>query len=171
MSSGPDWIRVARVLGAHGTAGELSCELLGGDRSRLPPGLVLRVAERQLRLAAVRGEGERLICSLEGVADRGAASQLAGAYLEVAAEQARLLPEGEFFHFQLVGLQVRDRQGRHRGAVVDVEVYPAHDVYVVRGAAGEQRVPAVRQAVMEIDAAEGWMTVDDGYLEEWVDAV
>jgi ribosomal 30S subunit maturation factor RimM len=54
---------------------------------------------------------------------------------------------------------------------VEVEPYPAHDVYVVRTPASELRVPAVREAVLAIDLEQHWITVAEPYLEEWIDAV
>ncbi len=162
---------MARVRGAHGTSGELAVELLGGEPGRLRPGLELRVGAETVRLRSVRGQGERLICALDGVEDRARAARLTGCYLEVERTQVRPLPQGEYFHYQLVGLHVRDRQGRSRGEVVSVETYPAHDVYVLRSGDKELRVPAVRQAVVEIDTIKGQITVADGYLEGWVDAL
>ncbi len=171
MSDLPEWVRVARVLRPHGVTGELSVELLGGDRGRLLPGMTLRAPEGELVLESVRGDGSHLICRFAGLGDRDAAASLSGVYLEVARAELRPLPPGEFFHFQLVGLEVEDPEGRNRGELVDVEAYPAHDVYVVRTAAAELRVPAVKEAVLGIDLDRHRITVAERYLEAWVDAV
>jgi 16S rRNA processing protein RimM len=167
----PEWVRVARVLRPHGLAGELTVELLGGERGRLLPGMALRGPQGELVLASVRGDGSQLICRFLGIGARDAAARLSGVYLEVAATELRPLPPGEFFHFQLVGLEVEDQEGRRRGELVDVEAYPAHDVYVVRTGASELRVPAVREAVLGIDLGRHRITVAERYLEAWVDAV
>jgi 16S rRNA processing protein RimM len=151
--------------------GEVTVELLGGDRGRLLPEMALRTPSGELQLESVRGEGRDLICRFRGLADREAVAPLSGTYLEVAATDLRPLPPGEFFHFQLVGLVVEDAEGRSRGELVDVEAYPAHDVYVVRTAASELRVPAVREAVLSIDLERQRMTVAEPYLEAWIDAV
>lgn len=171
MSDLPEWIRVARVLRPHGVAGEVYLELLGGERNRLVPGSVLRAQSAELVVSSIRGEGPHLICRFEGIDDREAASRLSGAYLEVAIQELRPLPPGEFFHFQLVGLEVEDEEGRPRGQLVDVEAYPAHDVYVIRTSASELRVPAVKEAVLGIDLDRHRIRVAEPYLEAWVDAV
>lgn len=171
MSGRPQWVRVARVLRPHGVEGEVTIELLGGDRERLRPGLALRGPGGEFLVESVRGEGRQLICRLAGLKDRDQASALSGGYLEVAGSELRPLPPGEYFHFQLVGLEVRDPEGRRRGELVDVEAYPAHDIYVVRTPSSELRVPAVREAVLAIDLAEQRITVAEPYLEAWVDAV
>ena len=166
-----EWVRVARVLRPHGVDGEIAIELLGGDRGRLRSGMVLRGPRGDVTLESVRGEGNRLLCRLLGVGDREQAAALGGGYLEVARSDSRPLAEGEFFHFQLVGLEVHDPEGRKRGELVEVEPYPAHDVYVVRTPASELRVPAVREAVLAIDLEQHRITVAEPYLAEWIDAV
>jgi 16S rRNA processing protein RimM len=171
LTAAPEWVRVARVLRPHGVGGEVAIELLGGDRERLRPGMELRGPQGEVTLEAVRGEGSRLICRLRGVDGRDQAAAISGGYLEVARSDSRPLADGEFFHFQLVGLEVQDPEGRRRGELVDVEAYPAHDVYVVRTPASELRVPAVREAVLSIDLDQHKITVAEPYLEEWVDAV
>ncbi|HUY08788.1 MAG TPA: ribosome maturation factor RimM [Candidatus Dormibacteraeota bacterium] len=171
MSGLPEVIRVARVLRPHGVAGEVSVELLGGERGRLVPGMRLRASAGEIVLESVRGDGSHLICRFAGIGDRDAAASLSGVYLEVASAELRPLPPGEYFHFQLIGLEVEDPQGRTRGELVDVEAYPAHDIYVVRSAAAELRVPAVKEAVLGIDLERHRVTVAERYLEAWVDAV
>lgn len=171
MIQGQEFVRVAVVLRPHGRGGEVTVELLGGDRGRLRPGLEVRSELGPFRIEEVRGGQQRLICRLSGVEDPLAAARLRGRYLEVPVADARVLPEGEFFHFQLLGLEVRDRSGRPRGEVVDVEVYPANDVYLVRSGDRELRVPATREAVLGVDLERQVMTVADPFLEEWVDAL
>jgi 16S rRNA processing protein RimM len=171
LTAEPEWVRVARVLRPHGVDGEIAIELLGGDRERLRQGMQLRGPEGDVTVESVRGEGNRLICRLRGFGAREQAAALSGGYLEVAPSESRALAEGEFFHFQLVGLEVHDPAGRKRGELVEIEPYPAHDVYVVRTPASELRVPAVREAVLSIDLEQHRITVAEPYLEEWVDAV
>lgn len=171
MSRSPAWVRAARVVKPHGIDGELSLEMLGGDRDRLPPGTVVRAGAAVLTVEEARASARGLICRLTGISDRDAAAALSGSYLEVEGTTVRRLPLGEFFHYQLVGLKVVDEHGLVRGRVVDVEPYPANDVYVVKTEAGEVRVPAVRQAIADVDLAAATMTVGSAYLEGWVDAV
>jgi len=141
VNEAPSRLRVAWVRRAHGTAGELALELLGG-----PPE----------RLRAAR---------LEGVETREAAQRLVGTYLEVDRAAARSLPPGEYFHFQLVGLAVVDEDGQPVGELSDVETYPHHDVYVVRTPVGEARLPAVRDVVRAVDLDQGRMVVRRQALE------
>ena len=92
MTERPDWVRVARVLRPHGLGGELTVELLGGERGRLLPGMDMRGPQGEVRLESVRGDGKQLICRFSGIADRDAAANLSGGYLEVEASELRPLP-------------------------------------------------------------------------------
>lgn len=171
MSSDPQWVRAARVVKPHGLGGEVCLEMLGGGPQRLSPGSRVRSSQGFLEVETIREAGSMVLGRLSGIADRDAAAQLSGSYLEVSGDQLRPLPEGEYFHFQLVGLEVRDPSGRVQGELVEVEPYPANDVYVVRTKAGELRVPAVRQAVLSIDLAARAMIVARDFLEDPVDAL
>jgi 16S rRNA processing protein RimM len=76
------------------------------------------------------------------------------------------LPEGEFFVFDLIGCEVFEQtSGLQIGIVVDVETYPANDVYVVKIADDKQlQVPAVSEFVKDIDVIEKRMVVDTSNL-------
>ena len=171
MIAGPEWVRAARVVKPHGIEGEVCLEMLGGGPRRLTPGSQVRSSQGLLQVEGVREAGQFVLGRLSGIADRDAAASLCGGYLEVAGDQLRPLPEGEYFHFQLVGLEVRDESGRVQGELVEVESYPANDVYVVRTDRGELRLPAVRHAIIGIDLMARVMTVASGFLEDPVDAL
>ena len=164
-------IRVARVVKPHGLDGTLVLEMLGGSPDRLVPGSTVMVDGAELRVEDAHPVGRGTLCHLAGVQDLAAASKLTGRYLEVSRAELRPLPEGEHFDFELIGLRVLDSRGEVRGTVIDVEPYPAHDVYLLRLGEHDLRIPAVRAAVKEISIAAGTMTVADDYLREWVDAI
>ncbi|MHB1524828.1 MAG: ribosome maturation factor RimM [Candidatus Dormibacteria bacterium] len=171
MIAGPEWVRAARVVKPHGVDGEVCLEMLGGGPRRLTPGSEVRSPRGVLQIDGIREAGNFVLGRLSGISDRDAAATLCGGYLEVAADQLRPLPEGEYFHFQLIGLEVQDESGHVQGELIEVESYPANDVYVVRTGRGELRIPAVRHAVTGIDLAGRVMTVASAFLEDPVDAL
>lgn len=164
-------MRVARVTRAHGLRGEVVLEMLGGGADRLAAGEPVRVSGGEVRIEAIRPAAPLVLCRFQGVDDRARAQTLVGEYLEVPAGEVRPLPADEYFHFQLVGLRVRDEDGRERGTVADIEEYPANDIVVVETPSGQALVPAVHDAVLNVDLVKGEMTVARRFLEEWVDAI
>jgi len=168
--SAPARLRVARVVRAHGVRGEVRVEPLGGDASRFHPGLRLhvdhlggesgRVPPTVVRSA--RPLGDHVLLAFEGIEDPERAAALKDAYLSVDAEHARSLSEGEWFVWQLVGMEVCDTRGTPLGTVDDVEPGVASDILVVRRGEHVRRFPMVGAFVTDVDMDSGRVT-----LEPW----
>jgi 16S rRNA processing protein RimM len=156
----PD-LRIGRVLKAHGVKGAVRVELLSDFPDRFAPGQEVVVAGRRLTVARSQGEGGSLLVTFEGIDDRDAAAQLAGAYCTVPLAEARALPADRYYHFQLVGLTVVDaHHARELGQVAEVLTYPANDVLRVTGPNREILIPMIRSVVRSIAPAKGTITVD-----------
>ena len=119
-------------------------------------------------LEAVRPHKGVLLVKLEGVEDRDAAEELRGMLVQVPMEDAVPLEEGEYYHFQLIGVDVETETGEWLGRVADVIATGAADVFVVRGPRGEVLLPAIEDVILELDTEERKMTVHllPGMLEE-----
>jgi 16S rRNA processing protein RimM len=163
----PDRLVVGRVLRPHGVRGELSVQVLSDAPERFAPGAELGVGDpdgpgplESAVVQAARLHQGRLLLSLEGVEDRGAADRLRGAWLSIPVAAARPLDPGEFWPHQLVGLTVVDRQGRERGRVADVLPGAAHDLLAVELPGGASAlVPAVA-ALVTVELEAGRVLVD-----------
>jgi 16S rRNA processing protein RimM len=81
------------------------------------------------------------------------AARLTNRALAVPRSQAVVLPDDTYYIFDLIGCDVLEEDtGRLIGRVVDVERYPANDVYVIESASGKVlRCLAVRQFVRKVD--------------------
>jgi 16S rRNA processing protein RimM len=157
----PASIRVGFVRRAVGLGGEVEVEPLGGNPQRFEPGSVLRAAGGEVRVERAHPAGGRVLrLKLAGIDGRDAADRLRGKYLEVAATDLAELPQGEYYEWQLLGLQVVDPGGHRLGRLEEVLEYPANDVYRVEGRGGELLVPAIREVVREVDLKAGRMVVD-----------
>ena len=103
---------------------------------------------------------DELIIWFRGIRDRGQAQRLAGLWLCVAQSEVPSAEEGEYFHYQLIGLKVRTVDGEDLGELAEILETGSNDVYVVAGLDGEILVPALSRVVREIDIAGGLMVVD-----------
>ena len=155
-----DPVIVARVLGPHGHDGGLSVRLLSDLPGRFDPGRVLLIDQRPYPIAASRqiGSGRGLIW-LEGIATRHQATPLAGKFLAAHPDSSAILEEGEYFHYQLIGMRVRTEEGEELGELQEILETGSNDVYIVRGSEGELLIPAMAQVVREVDVARGAMLV------------
>ena len=85
---------------------------------------------------------------------------LAGAELKVARTPADSLPEGTFFHYDLIGCDVVDARGGTIGTVTAVEGTMEMSRLVVAGARGEVLIPLVAAICTEIDVARRRIVAD-----------
>ena len=69
------------------------------------------------------------------------------------------LPEGQYYHFQLLGMNVRNIAGDQLGAITEILTTGANDVYVVSGTA-EILVPAISGVIVSVDISVSEMVVD-----------
>ena len=162
----PRFLAVGRVLRPHGIRGELRVEIVTGYPERLGQHTDLYLASparpeaaRRYPVEAMRWHRGVLLLKLGGCDDRNTADELRGMLVQVPIEEAVPLEEDEYYHFQIIGMQVETESGESLGQVVDVLETGANDVYVVRGPRGEVLLPAVDEVVIELDLGSRRMVV------------
>jgi 16S rRNA processing protein RimM len=108
---------------------------------------------RKWTVTATRLISGRPVLKFENVDSPEEAARMTNRELAVPRDQLVELPEGAHFVFDLVGCQaVEEGTGALVGEVIDVEKYPANDVYVVRTGEGKTLlVPVVKQYVKRVD--------------------
>ncbi|MBI0432232.1 ribosome maturation factor RimM [Roseomonas sp. KE0001] len=98
------------------------------------------------------------LARIEGVADREAAAKLTGTRLYLARDLLPPPEEEEFYLADLIGLDVRDAEGRALGQVRAVEDYGAGAFLTVAADQGrELLLPFTRAAVPVVDLAGGFL--------------
>ena len=158
-------IRVGQVVGVFGVQGAVKVLPLTDFDDRFRPGseLVLDGVSRHVEWA--REQANNLVVKLSGLDSRTLAELQRGRYLEVPIDAVHRLPEGTYYHHQLVGLEVQTEDGRPLGRIAEVLERPANDVWVAREGNVEHLVPAVRDAVLHVDLDARRVTVADWLLE------
>lgn len=121
----------------------------------------------RLRRLRLHSNQRQAIVDLEGVNDRNAAEEMRGTLVRIRASQLPPPEPGAFFHFQILGLRVRNEAGVDLGAVADIIDAGEVDVYVVRDSEGRESLfPALEDVVLDISPERGEMIVRP---QEWVD--
>ena len=88
------------------------------------------------------------------------AEKLRGQVIEIHHSQLHYLPEGQYYHFQLIGLEVQTIRGEVLGNITDILTASSNDNYVVSGAGGEILIPAVEDIVKSVDLARGCLIIE-----------
>lgn len=168
----PELVRIGQITAPHGVQGAVRAFPLSDfpERFQTLRRVLLGSADRPVGVR-FRGFVKNLvILELEGLTDRDQAEGLRGQYLLVPRSEVHPLPEGYYYDFDLLGIDVVDPEGTHLGQLVHVDhITPVHDLYVVETAPGKRyMVPAVKQFVKEIDLAGGKMVIQPipGLLED-----
>lgn len=156
-------IQMAVIGAAHGIKGELRVKTFTGDPLALADyGPLYAKDGRAFEIAAIRPANEVVVVRFKGVADRNAAEALTGT--ELFVDRAALPDdgdEGEFYHADLVGLQVRDENGAPVGKVFAVQNYGGGDILEIQyqGRKGVL-IPFTQAAVPVVDVSGGFVTID-----------
>jgi 16S rRNA processing protein RimM len=176
----PEWdemVLVGFVARTHGNRGQV---ILNSEsdfaEQRFRPGarLYARIAGgpvEVLEVTAVRFQQGRPIVGLAGFGTIDEAERLAGAELRVPQSDQEPLPDGVYYHHQLVGCEVITSAGEHLGRVRAIEGNGDATRIIVRGPRAEVMIP-LAQEICAIDVAAKRIVVTPpaGLLEvngEW----
>jgi 16S rRNA processing protein RimM len=112
------------------------------------------------RVMSIRGGGRFVIVALEGIKDRNEAEKLKGLEVFVSREQLPDLEEDTYYASDLLGMEVRDEQGRLLGELQEIFDNGAHEVYVVRNDSTKILIPVVQGVVVKVDRGSGKIVVN-----------
>ena len=144
-------IALAAVAGAHGVKGELRLKLFSDSVESLSRHEKMHVGGVERRLLFVRDGGKTAVARFEGVADRGAAEALRGALIEIDRADLPPLEEGEYYHADVIGLPVVDREGNAMGEVTAIENYGAGDLLEVERDGKRSLIP-FRDGIADLES-------------------
>ena len=156
----PGYVAVGFVRGPHGLRGELKVDPLTGHPQRFQRGATLQAGGRTYTVRSAHMHQRTLLLQIEGIDTRSQADASRDLLLEVPESELPALAEGEYYRFQLLGMEVVDGEGRSLGRIEEVLETGANDVYAVRNAEGELLVPAIDSVVKQVDLAGGRMVVE-----------
>lgn len=142
-------VTLAAITGAHGVAGEVRLKLFGEGVAALKRYRAFN--DSALTVVKLKDDGKGgAIARFAEVPDRTAAEKLRGTALTVRRSEMPALPEGEYYHADLIGLPAVSTDGEALGECVAVENFGAGDVIEIRKADGKKfMVPMKAEAVPE----------------------
>jgi 16S rRNA processing protein RimM len=167
-SGEPMFLVIGRLRRPHGVMGEISMEVLTDFPERIGKGSTLLVGDshREMAIEGIRPHGDGLLIKFFGMNDRDSVGVLRNEMVYKQADNLPELPEGEFYHHQLVGLKVISEDGSSLGELREILETGANDVYRVVAEDGKELLlPAIESVILEVKLDEGCMTVR---LQEWL---
>lgn len=163
-------IRLGSVTGSHGIKGWIKVFSYTDPTSAIfdySP-WILRKGDSTKNVVVENGQvhGKKLIASVEGIDSRNMADELAGYEIHVDRAALPELEEGDFYWFQLEGMNVVNSRGDLLGAVNHMLETGANDVMVVRPVENsidntERLIPFVEdEVVQKVDREVGEILVE-----------
>jgi 16S rRNA processing protein RimM len=123
-----------------------------------------------LEIAQFRMQAGRPVVRFDAIESMDQAETLRGFELRVPESELGALPENVWYHHQLLGSDVRTKDGREVGKVVGIQGPTERSILVIEGPEGNALVPLVEEfcrvdvaaKVVEIDPPEGLLEVNRG---------
>ncbi len=159
------YLAIGRIVRAHGVRGELSVMVLTDFPERFASTEWVYLGDEfeanAYKLLKHRWHKQNVLLTFEGITTRTEAEKFIGQMVQIPVEEAMPLPEGSFYLFELVGLQVFTTTGDLLGVITDVLETGANDVLVVKtGDEKEVLLPNIPDVVKTVDLDAGKMTIE-----------
>jgi 16S rRNA processing protein RimM len=164
----PEWLPFGVLGRPHGVRGAIALRPFAPEGEGLdrvvPPLRALVVGSGGIAAVCVTGV-QRIpgaaVLRIEGISSREAAASLTGMELRLARAELPALGPGEFYVEDLLGCEVVDTLGRHRGRVRGLYWNGAQAVLTIAGEDGEEAlVPAVPAFIQAADPATSRVVID-----------
>lgn len=140
--------------------GEIKVEVMTDFPDRFEPRRKLYIDGHPLTIDRSRPLKEDIVLKFTNIDDIESASKLQGKALEIPLNEAHPLPEGKYYRFQLIGLEVVNTAGESVGKITEILPTASNDVYIVRGNRGEILIPAIDDVVKSTDLEKGQMVIE-----------
>ena len=167
----PAFSAIGRVRRPHGVRGEVLVELLTDFPEHLDRGVIVFAGEdhQPLMIRSTRVHKDSLLLTFEGIDNPEQAGRFRNEFLYSLARERLPLPEGEYYHDELIGLNVVTEEGERLGQVTEILETGANDVFVVRHPGGDEiLLPAISEVVLDVDLHKAEMRIHliPGMLDE-----
>jgi 16S rRNA processing protein RimM len=164
-------VPVGEIVATHGLLGWLKVNpfnpettAIAGDRQ-----LILEKDGRRTgqQLESSKRNKRQILIKLLGVDGIDDAQKWIGAIICIDADALEPLKPGQYYHYQVVGLEVYALSGERIGVITRVWSTPGGELYVVQGATKEFLIPAVKEIIEKVDFTAGRVIINppEGLLD------
>ncbi|HJO81730.1 MAG: ribosome maturation factor RimM [SAR202 cluster bacterium] len=151
---------VGIITGAWGLNGHVKVQPDTDFPDRFEPDATLYLRSRPIKVRSSRPAKGSYVVKLDSASNRTEAEALRGQFLTLPQADLQELPEGHYYHFDLLDMAVYTDEGEHLGRIKEVLSTRGNDVYVVeRDGSSDLLVPAISRVVREVDVEGQRMTV------------
>jgi 16S rRNA processing protein RimM len=152
--SEPVFLAIGKIRRPHGVRGEMIMEVYTDFPERLLPGVLVFLGPdyQPGQLTRTRWHQGNLLISLDGITTPESAGIWRNQIVYLQAAERPVLPEGEYYQHELIGLTAISESGQLLGLVSEILETGVHDVLVVRPEQGpEILIPFLEALLLKVD--------------------
>ena len=149
----PAFVLVGKLQGVHGISGEIAMRVDTDFPERIRRGRKLYLDEEHqpVKVQRTRWKGKLLLLKLVGFDTPEDVAEFTNKWVFVNVDDIPPLPDGEYYHHQLIGLKVFE-DSECLGTLVSILQTGANDVYILEDAEGKELlIPAIPDVVKNVD--------------------
>lgn len=160
IPSRPEYITIGEILAPRGTKGKIKIKVLTDFPERFAPDSVVYVNHQPMTVASTEWYKGKATVKFNFIDSFEDAERLRGQPIEIHYSQLKSLPEGEYYHFELIGLEVLTTEGELLGKITEILSAKSNDNYIVTGARGQLLIPAIDDVVKSVDLNRGQVIIE-----------
>ena len=155
-----EFIIVGKILTPRGISGKLDVQVETDFPQRFAANSRIYINRQPMTIESSEWHRGKLVIKLNAIDSVDDAQKLRGQFVEIHSSQLYPLPEDQYYHHQIIGLEVQTIQGETLGTIKEVLPGPSNDNYIVAGPRGDILIPAIEDVVKSIDINKGLMIID-----------
>lgn len=164
----PVFLSVGHLLRAHGLIGEMVLHIQTDFPERIKKGKTVYCGteHQKLMITAVREHSRYVLVSFKGINSQETARKFTNKILYVKSNEIDPLPDGLFYHHELLGMDVFDEAGTKLGVLTEILETGANEVFLVSSPDGKEiLIPAIENVLLGVQKEEKRINV---HLPEWL---
>ena len=170
LTGEPLYLSVGFLRRPHGVHGEIIMDLHTDFPERMKRGRKVFIGEeyKPMTFESIRGHANGMLVKLKGVETPEEAGLYRNQWVFIKRKDAPVLPEGQHYHHELLGMKVVDDGGNPLGELMEIIETGANNVYVVRDESGKEiLLPNIPSVILDQDFDLRTMRVHllDGLLD------
>lgn len=153
-SGEPEFLVIGKLGRPHGIHGEILMVVYTDFPERIQPDVTFFVGlhYQPIKLIKRRPHTRGILVTFEDYRAREKIAELRNQLVYVRTSDRPALDQGEYYHHQLLGLEVVDENNKVLGSLSSILETGANEVYIVRDQSGaEILVPAIDSVILDID--------------------
>ena len=157
-------IPVGELVTTHGLSGWLKLYPYNPQTTALPSVRKIHLqkgnASSECLIEGCKAFKKGFLLKIAGMDTIEAVEPWIGSVVSVDENDLPPLEPGEYYHYQILGLEVLDRHDLWLGRVTRVWAKEGGDLYVVTGAGKEYLIPAVSEIIERVDLSRGQVIIN-----------